>query len=296
MKYLALRDGIGRLEDDGTLAVLDVPGTLASLLAAGGGLAPLRSARVSSRQTQDDVRFGSLTAPGAAVWGIGLNYRSKQQASGRSLPQFPTLFLKSPSAHCAVGDPIRIPPLAPDCVDYEGEIAVVLGTHLSGASPREAAGAVAAVAAANDVTARDVMRSSGNPTLAKSFPGFCPVGSAAMDPMDAGGFESLELTTTVNGELRQRDSGEGMIIPVDELLSLLSHYVTLRPGDVVLTGTPAGTGDETKTYLAHGDEIEVQLGGLPALRNRVVDPRSAAGGASGLHDVMATSTSTGRHN
>ncbi|HTX62250.1 MAG TPA: fumarylacetoacetate hydrolase family protein [Acidimicrobiales bacterium] len=275
MRYLALEAGIGRLEDDGSVAVLDAPATLAAYMGDGRRLDELGSRRVVARSAADDVVLAPIIEPGSATWGIGLNYRSKQRATGRELPDHPTLFLKAPSAAARPHEPIAIPLSAPECVDYEGEIAVVVGDHLFRASTSEAERAVVALAAANDVTARDVMRSTGNPSLAKSFPGFAQLGSVALDPHAYGGVEALELSTTVNGEVRQHDTGAGMILAVGELLALLSHYVALCPGDVVLTGTPAGTGDETKTYLVSGDVVEVRLGDLPPLRSDVVAAEDA---------------------
>jgi 2-keto-4-pentenoate hydratase/2-oxohepta-3-ene-1,7-dioic acid hydratase in catechol pathway len=270
VRYLALDAGIGRLEDDGSVAVLDAPGSLAAHMAQGCRLGDLESRRVIDRRAADEVVLAPITERGAATWGIGLNYHSKQRATGRELPDHPTLFLKCPSAAARPLEPIAIPPSAPECVDYEGEIAVVVGSRLFRVSPSEAEHAVIAVAAANDVTARDVMRSTGNPSLAKSFPGFGQLGSATLDPDAFGGVEALELSTTVNGEVRQHDTGAGMILGVGELLALISRYVALRPGDVVLTGTPAGTGEETKSYLVNGDVVEVRLGDLPPLRSDVV--------------------------
>jgi len=274
MRYVALEEGIGRLEEDGSVAVLDVATSLSSYLADGCRLDDLGSYAVVARREPADIVLGPLTRPGASTWGIGLNYHSKRLATGRSLPEHPVLFLKAPSARVGPGEPIRIPVTAPDFVDYEGEIAVIVGSPLFEASPMAAMAAVCAVTAANDVTARDVMRETGNPLLAKSYPGFAQLGSGAVDPGAAGGIGELALTTRVNGELRQTDRGDGMILPVAELLALLSRHVLLRPGDVVLTGTPAGTGDETTTYLAPGDVVEVEVAGLPALRSEVV----AAGG------------------
>ncbi|MGH9088479.1 MAG: fumarylacetoacetate hydrolase family protein [Acidimicrobiales bacterium] len=278
MRYLALEGGIGRLEDDGTVAVLGAGTTLAVYLEAGGRLADLAGVAVVDRTPLDGLALGPVTLPAATTWGIGLNYRSKQEATGRSLPDRPTLFSKAASACPRPGGPIRIPPTAPACVDYEGEIAVVLQSPLFDSSPQEAAAAVGAVAAANDVTARDVMRETGNPSLAKSFPGFGQLGSAVIDPAESGGFDAISLRTSVNGGERQSDTGAGMILPVGDLLSLLSRHVLLRPGDVVLTGTPAGTGDETKTYLGPGDVVEVAIAGLPALRSPVVDGRAGQPG------------------
>lgn len=278
MQYLALERGIGRLEEGAAVALLDVEVTLADHLAGGGRLADLDTAGIAGRMALDDVALASPVRPSAATWGIGLNYRSKQESTGRSLPSLPTLFSKAASAAVDPGAPIRIPASAPDCVDYEGEIAVILSAALFEAGSDEAVAAVGAVAAANDVTARDVMRATGNPSLAKSYPGFGQLGAAVVDPRAAGGFESLTLTTRVNGEVRQSDSGSGLIYSIGELLALLCRHVLLRPGDVVLTGTPAGTGDETGSYLTAGDTVEVEVAGLPALRSPVVDDRAGHSG------------------
>jgi 2-keto-4-pentenoate hydratase/2-oxohepta-3-ene-1,7-dioic acid hydratase in catechol pathway len=265
---VALRGGVGRLEDDGTVAVLDVAyGGLGEFLAEGEPLAWLARAAVRSRLAYGEG-LASPVRPGSAVWGVGLNYRSKQVATRRRVAEQPVLFLKAPGA--LTGGAIALPSQAPGCVDYEGEIAVVVGRHLHDAAPDVAVRAVIGVVAANDVTARDVMRTTGNPSLAKSFPGFGQFGAVVADPESIGGFAGIEVRTTVNGQLRQHDHGDGMILPVGELLALISRYTLLRPGDIVLTGTPAGTGDELGRYLAPGDVVEVGLGDLPPLCSRVV--------------------------
>lgn len=276
MRYVGLKGRIGRFEDDGSLAILDVDsrGSLSDFLAAGESLAQLEDARVGSRSDPLDLVPAPIVGPGSTIYGIGLNYLSKQEATGRETPEYPTLFIKSTAALGLPGAAVALPEAAPDCVDYEGEIAVVLGAPLLGASTKQAAAAIAAVVPANDVTARDVMRNTGNPTLAKSFPGFAQFGSAVLDPRAYGGIGSLELSTSVNGEVRQRDTGAGMLIDAAELLCLLSRYVQIRPGDVVLTGTPAGTGEETNRYLRAGDLVEVSVGDLPPLRSTIAARRS----------------------
>lgn len=278
MRLVSLVDGVGRLEEDGSVAVVDLPYPgLAELLASGTPLYSCSNAAVRSRIPYGE-RLTSPVGEASAVWGIGLNYRSKQQATGRALPEHPTIFLKAPSALDGVRIPV--PAQAPQCVDYEGEIAVIVGSHLLDASPEEARRAVAGVMAANDVTARDVMRTTGSPSLAKSFPGFAQFGATVVAPEALGGYDRIELQTTVNGEVRQQDTGGGMILPVGELLSLISHYTLLRPGDVVLTGTPAGTGDERGCYLAPGDVVQVTVGDLPALRSYVVESTPTHGRAT----------------
>jgi 2-keto-4-pentenoate hydratase/2-oxohepta-3-ene-1,7-dioic acid hydratase in catechol pathway len=273
--YVALKDGIGRLDADGSVAVLRSPCSLSDHLRHGGRLNDLDALPVSGRCQSDEIELASLLHPGAATWGIGLNYWSKRHATGRDLPDVPTLFLKAAAASARPGQPIRIPSGAPDCVDYEGEVAIVVGQTLFEATASEASGAISAITAANDVTARDVMRSTRNPTLAKSFPTFGQLGTAVLDPAAVGGLDALELTTRVNGARRQADRVSGMIMDFGELLALLSRHVILRPGDVVLTGTPAGTGEESETYLGPGDVVEVNVADLPVLRSEVVGHQAA---------------------
>jgi 2-keto-4-pentenoate hydratase/2-oxohepta-3-ene-1,7-dioic acid hydratase in catechol pathway len=268
--YVALREGVGRLAADGSVAVLQSACSLVDHLRHGGRLHELDALPVSRRAQLGEVELASLLHPEAATWGVGLNYWSKQKVTGRDVPDFPTLFLKAGAARARPGEPIRIPAAAPECVDYEGELAVVIGQTLFEATATQALEAVRAITAANDVTARDVMRSTRNPTLAKSFPTFGQLSAAVLDPAAIDGVGTLELTTRVNGARRQADRGSGMIIGVGELLALFSRHVVLRPGDVVLTGTPAGTGEESGTYLAPGDVVEVSVTDLPVLRSEVV--------------------------
>lgn len=278
MNLVALPGGIGRLEQDGSVSELDLPHpSVASLLSEHGGPAAMDAAGACGTRGSlglQEVTGASMLAPGAVVWGVGLNYRSKQLATGRPRPDEPVLFAKASSSFTGTGSPICVPAAAPECVDYEGEIAVMIGSHLDGATVLEAAEGVAGYLAANDVTARDVMRSSGNPTLAKSFRGFGQLGNAMACVHGAAALEAIPLSTRVNGDLRQQDDSDGMLLSVAELLALLSRYVLLRPGDVVLTGTPAGTGDETGRYLAPGDTVEVKVGNLPALVSDVTAPAS----------------------
>jgi 2-keto-4-pentenoate hydratase/2-oxohepta-3-ene-1,7-dioic acid hydratase in catechol pathway len=280
--FTALKAGIGRLADDGSIEILDTqPGVgLGEVLANGGTLEQLERARVGERLEAEQTEPGCAIAPGAAIYGIGLNYRSKQLITGRELPSFPTLFVKAISAVGQPGCALWLPTVAPDQVDYEGEIAVMLTKPLWDADVKTAQAAIGAVLAANDVTARDVMRKTGNAGLAKSFPGFAQFGTAVVDPEAFGGMASLEISTSVNGELRQKDRGDGMLMKPGEILSLLSRYVELRPGDVLLTGTPAGTGEESDSYLRPGDVVEVSLNDLPSLRTTVAasddDPRQEA--------------------
>ena len=271
MRLMALPGGIGYMGDDGSVAELDVPHhSLHAFLADGGSLQSLATAPVRRRiEGRDAVSAQSVTW-GGAVWGIGMNYTSKQHATGRALPEHPTLFVKAASSVQVGGGLVPLPAAAPAHVDYEGEIAVVVGNDLFGTNANVAAREVALVTAANDLTARDVLRDLGNPTLAKGFPGFGQLSNVFVDPATLGGLEHISLVTAVGAEIRQCDSSDGMIMSIGELVAFLSRFVALRPGDIVLTGTPAGTGDEAGVYLDHGDTVTVTVSDLPPLRTDIV--------------------------
>lgn len=266
---VALTTGVGRVEPDGSVAVLDVPHpSLAAFLRDAGP--HVDAVRLPVRSVTEHPDAAPVAGPGSAVWGVGLNYRSKQLATGRPAPDEPVLFSKVPGA--VVGpDSVLGLPRASECVDYEGEIAVVLAGTLFEATPAQARAAIGGIAAANDITARDVMRRTGNPAVAKNFPGFAPMGAVMIDLEQAGGLDGITLQTTVDGVVRQSDRSDGLLFGLPDLLAFLSRFTVLRPGDVVLTGTPAGTGDEDQRYLRPGTTIEVAVAELPLLRTTVVD-------------------------
>jgi 2-keto-4-pentenoate hydratase/2-oxohepta-3-ene-1,7-dioic acid hydratase in catechol pathway len=191
---------------------------------------------------------------------VGRNYREHAKELGNDVPREPLLFLKPPSALVATGERILLP-AASSQVEFEGEIGVVVARRLRRAGERDAASAVRGIVAANDVTARDLQRSDGQWTRAKGFDGFCPVGpESALD----GPLESLEVVTRVNGAERQRGRAAEMVFAIPALLAYISRVMTLEPGDLVLTGTPAGVGP-----LAPGDEVEVEVVGHSRVTNNV---------------------------
>lgn len=215
------------------------------------------------------VDLGSLpraSAVGARtqIWGIGLNYRSKVIVTGRTPPDEPTIFLRS-SLTDAVPGGITPLPMGAERVDFEGELAVVVGRRLGPEDLEVGWDAVAFVTTANDTTARDVMKRTGNPALAKSFPGFGPVGPELATPDEFGDPDDVELNTYVNTERRQHDRTSGMLYPIPVILAHLARYTRLEPGDVVLTGSPAGVGDDDGRYLTPGDVVAIHLGDLEPL-------------------------------
>src|SRR5205085_3744589 len=155
---------------------------------------------------------------------------------------------------------IRLTPMSKQ-VEYEGEIGIVIGKRLAHADESAARAAIQAVAAVNDVTARDLQKSDSQWTRAKGFDTFCPVGASKAPPNDLG---SLEVVTRVNGVERQRGKASQMAFSIPMLLSYISKIMTLEPGDLVCTGTPAGVGT-----LQPGDTVEVEVLGVSRVRNPV---------------------------
>jgi 2-keto-4-pentenoate hydratase/2-oxohepta-3-ene-1,7-dioic acid hydratase in catechol pathway len=195
---------------------------------------------------------------------VGRNYMEHAREMGNEMPKEPLIFLKPPSAVIANGDPIVLPDLSQQ-VEHEGEIGVVIGLQLRRAGPETASHAIRAIVAANDVTARDLQRSDPQWTRAKGFDTFCPVGDEAPAPPD---LRDLTVITRVNGRERQRGNAAAMAFDIPTLLSFISQVMTLEPGDLVLTGTPAGVGK-----LEAGDEVEVEVVGLSRVRNPVTVDR-----------------------
>ena len=193
---------------------------------------------------------------------VGRNYREHAKELGNEVPKEPLIFLKPQSSVIKNGDAIVLPPQSKQ-VEFEGEIGVIVGRTLRRATNTEARGAIKSVVAANDVTARDLQRTDSQWTRAKGFDTFCPVGEPVPAPAD---LSDLTVVTRVNGQERQRATGADMVFPIPDVLAYVSHIMTLDPGDLVLTGTPAGVGK-----LSPGDEVEVEVVGLSRVRNPVTD-------------------------
>jgi 2-keto-4-pentenoate hydratase/2-oxohepta-3-ene-1,7-dioic acid hydratase in catechol pathway len=191
---------------------------------------------------------------------VGRNYLEHARELGNEVPKEPLIFLKPPSSVIRNGDAIVLPGQSRQ-VEHEGEIGVVIATPLRQAAPESAARAIRGIVAANDVTARDLQRSDSQWTRAKGFDTFCPIGEEAKPPRD---LRDLTVITRVNGQERQRGEASAMAFDIPTLLSYISHVMTLEPGDLVLTGTPAGVGK-----LEDGDEVEVEVVGLSRVSNPV---------------------------
>ncbi len=198
---------------------------------------------------------------------VGRNYREHAAELGNAMPDEPLLFLKAPSALIGPGAAIELPAVSTR-VEHEGELAVVIGRTARRLSDAEhPLDYVLGYTCVNDVTARDLQRKDVQFTRGKSFDTFCPVGpyiETELDPLD------VQVTTRVNGELRQQGRTSAMAFPVPYLIRYISHIMTLYPGDILATGTPAGVGP-----LTNGDIVEVEVEGVGILRNPV---RAAHGG------------------
>jgi 2-keto-4-pentenoate hydratase/2-oxohepta-3-ene-1,7-dioic acid hydratase in catechol pathway len=208
------------------------------------------------------LKPGALLAPvePSKIVCVGRNYRSHAAELGNEVPEEPLLFLKPPSALLGPEGEICLPRQS-ERVEHEGEVGVVIGQPLRDANAEQAREGIFGVTCVNDVTARDLQRKDGQFTRAKGFDTFCPCGpwvSTDADPRE------LTLELRVNGETRQRGQTRDMIWPIAELLAYISSVMTLHPGDLVCTGTPEGVGP-----LVQGDQVELELGGIGLLGNRV---------------------------
>lgn len=208
--------------------------------------------RVSLREGRLEVP----TVPSKIVC-VGRNYRAHAAELGHEVPPEPLLFLKPPSALLPHGGVVKWPPES-ERVDFEGEIAIVIGRSLRRASEAEAEAAIFGVTCANDVTARDLQRKDGQFTRGKGFDTFCPCGPFIETEPPA--LDALRLRTRVDGELRQEGSSAAMIWSIPALLAFISGVMRLEPGDLVLTGTPEGVGP-----LSPQSRVEVEIDGVGTL-------------------------------
>lgn len=212
----------------------------------------------------------SPVAPPRVIWGVGLNYRDHATETGRPLPETPTLFMKSPGSVIGPGQPIVVPQHVTQ-PDYEGELAVVIGRRGRDVPVDDALSIVAGVTVGHDVSARDHQYTTGQWTWSKSFDTFCPLGPEVV-PLDEVDLGRLPIETRVSGEVMQSSNTSELVFPVPELVAWISRGCTLQPGDVILTGTPAGVGAARTPprWLLDGDVVEITIGSVGTLRNPVV--------------------------
>ncbi len=191
---------------------------------------------------------------------VGLNYRDHAEELNMDLPEEPILFLKPPTTVIGHEDRIIYPPQSHQ-VDYEAELAVVIGLEARFVSQEDAFDYIAGYTSLNDVTARDLQQKDGQWTRAKSFDTFCPLGPWMETEMDP---SNQNISLKLNDKIKQNSNTKNMIFPVDELVEYISHIMTLNPGDIIATGTPPGVG-----AMQVGDVVGVEVEGIGILKNIV---------------------------
>jgi 2-keto-4-pentenoate hydratase/2-oxohepta-3-ene-1,7-dioic acid hydratase in catechol pathway len=222
------------------------------------------------------VTVSRLLAPVSPtnIFCIGLNYRAHAAESGMPIPRVPVVFMKPTSAVCGPEDDIVLPACRHhDEVDYECELVAVIGRVARNVPVHEALGHVAGYTCGNDVSARhwQLQRGGGQWCRGKGFDTFCPLGPSLVTPDEIPDPQQLSICTRLNGDLMQAHSTADMIFTVAQLISFLSQDTTLLPGTVIMTGTPGGVGfaRQPPVFLRTGDLLEVEIGGIGVLRNRV---------------------------
>jgi 2-keto-4-pentenoate hydratase/2-oxohepta-3-ene-1,7-dioic acid hydratase in catechol pathway len=254
----AAEDALGFVMD--ALERYDAPDVLRA-----GVVLPRRSVRL----------WAPVPRPGKIV-GVARNYaRHAAERGDAGPPEEPVLFLKAPSAVIGPDEEILLPS-ASQRVDYEGELAVVIGRRTRCVDRAEALACVAGYCVANDVTARDYQNERGQRFIGKSCDTFAPLGPALVTPDEVPDPQSLSLRTSLSGELVQSGTTKEMVFPVADIIAFVSRLMTLEPGDVLLTGTPEGVGAarQPPRFLRDGDVVEVEIERLGRLRNHARQERS----------------------
>jgi 2-keto-4-pentenoate hydratase/2-oxohepta-3-ene-1,7-dioic acid hydratase in catechol pathway len=263
------------LVDGGAVPVLQRRGALLPL--AGDSLLELIADGAVPEVAPDAEPLvgGRLAAPlrPPKIVAIGLNYLDHVRESGMdAAPERPLVFTKFPTSVIGDGDRIEFDPALTERVDWEVELAVVVGRRMRNVATEDALAHVFGYTVANDVSARDLQFGDGQWVRGKSLDTFCPLGPVIVTADEVPDPQALGLRTRVNGETVQESNTTEMVFGVAELLAFCSRSFTLEPGDVVLTGTPWGCGEfmDPQRSLGHGDVVEVEVDGIGVLRNEVV--------------------------
>lgn len=209
---------------------------------------------------ESELDLGPCIMEPSKIVCVGLNYRKHAEESKAEIPKYPILFNKYNNTLSGHKDSIKLP-YGSEQVDYEAELAIVIGKEAKDVSKQDALDHVFGYCIANDLTARDLQFRSGQWLLGKSLDGFCPLGPFLVTKDEVKNPNALDISCTVNGELRQNSNTKDMIFHCDEIISYVSHYMTLKPGDVILTGTPEGVvlgfKESEQSWLKDGDEMKI---------------------------------------
>lgn len=222
---------------------------------------------------EEELDLGPCVPEPGKIVCVGLNYRKHAEESNMDIPKFPILFNKYNNTLAGHGDSIPLPDDS-EQVDYEAELAIVIGREAKNVTQEDALDYVFGYCAANDLSARDLQFRSNQWLLGKCLDGFCPLGPYLVTADEIKNPNALEISCTVNGEVRQKSNTSDMIFHCDEIISYISRYMTLSPGDVILTGTPEGVvfgyPESERVWLKDGDQVAVEIAGLGCLDNVMV--------------------------
>ncbi|MCG2800127.1 MAG: fumarylacetoacetate hydrolase family protein [Cellulomonas sp.] len=251
------------LGSDPRYALVEGEGDAAELVVISGDplYMPVQPTGERVRLEDDGVRLLAPVIPRSKIVAVGRNYADHAAEQGNEVPASPLLFFKPNTSVIGPDDPIVLPGWTQH-VEHEGELAVVIGKVTKDVTPDRALDHVFGFTIANDVTARDVQRAESQWARAKGFDGSCPIGPWIVPGLDV---EDLEITVSVNGHSRQHGRTSQMVFDVPYLISYISEAFTLLPGDVILTGTPAGVGP-----IVHRDIVDVRIEEIDTLRNPVL--------------------------
>jgi 2-keto-4-pentenoate hydratase/2-oxohepta-3-ene-1,7-dioic acid hydratase in catechol pathway len=275
--------GIARIAADELELVGDTDWLLDDVI-LDGRISELAGLPTRERVSVRDITLAPPVRRPGKIIVVGLNYRDHAAEIGSPVPDFPRFHLIPGSAVTASGAPITLPRRAPANVDYEGELAIVIGRTGHDIPEGDAWDFVAGATVADDVSARDIQFGDNpalpmaHPALAKGFDGFTPLGPALLTVDELRLHDALCITTEVNGIVRQRSSTAELVFSVPQLLAFTSSFLTLEAGDVLLTGTPGGTGVAEGRFLAPGDVVTVTIEHIGTLTNTfVADPTTSPG-------------------
>ena len=241
------------------------------------GLARVRdfAQNASANIAPDDLVFATCLPEPRKIICVGVNYqnRNEEYRDGSDLPKYPSLFFRSPTSFAAHDQPL-VRPRESEQLDYEGELVIVIGKGGRRIPRDEAASHIAGLTLMNEGTVRDWVRHAKfNVTQGKNFDSSGAIGPWIVTADEIDSFDTLELNTRVNGQVRQQDTTANLIFPFDYLIAYVSTFMTLEPGDIISTGTPPGAGArfDPPIYLKPGDVVEVSSPSIGTLRNGIID-------------------------
>ena len=278
MRFATIRTGAGTTAarfDGDTLTPLDAP-DVGALLAADGGPAAVSSTPGAAPVLVAEAAFAPVVTSPSKVICVGLNYRTHIQETGRELPEYPTLFAKFAETLMGPNDDLAIPAVS-ERVDWEAELGVLIGRPVYRAGAAEAGEAIAGYTVCNDVSMRDFQRRTLQWLAGKMFQHTTPVGPYLVTPDEVDDARDLEIGCAVDGEVMQLARTSDLLFKPADIVAYVSQAITLRPGDLLLTGTTGGVGDARKppVYLRPGQVVRTWVEGVGECVNRCVEEKAA---------------------